>query len=217
MEKFRRFAAGVSSYDTEQSLLETLSGEFKGNAYTQTGTAFHNIVELGEAAFKYDTQGFVVSSDNVQVLMDKAQILEALNYRYDMAGAVYETPIGRDYNEGIFPIHVTGRVDVIHGSDVRDIKTKYSESHAEDYMDSYQWRLYLEILEADRFYFDVFEFKRYDKDRNGIDVRGLPLVRTIPVECLRYDDMERDNLMLIDNFREYIHSKNLYHLLKTKQ
>lgn len=77
LEKFRRYLEGVSSYDTEEALLETLSGEFKGNAYTRIGTAFHNVVELGEEAFAGNTHAdcFPVVSDNTVVLMNQEQIL----------------------------------------------------------------------------------------------------------------------------------------------
>ena len=45
LEKFRRFITDHSEYDTEQSVIDTLTGEFKGNEYTYIGTAFHKIVE----------------------------------------------------------------------------------------------------------------------------------------------------------------------------
>ena len=52
LEKFRRYMDSVSPFDTEQSVIDTLSGEFKGNEYTWIGTAFHKIVEEGEKAWE---------------------------------------------------------------------------------------------------------------------------------------------------------------------
>lgn len=214
LEKFRRYISGI---DTEESLIEALSGTFKGNSYVWIGSAFHGIVENGEQAYRVADGGMVAEVDGYAVLMDGLQVATALQYRSELFGALHEVPIGMDFLDGRFPIHVTGRIDLLHGNDIRDIKTKYSRSEASDYIDSYQWRLYLQMTGAERFYFDVFEFAGYDKEKHGIDVRGLKLIRTNAIECLRYDTLEQDNRMLLDEFREYIHHKNLYHLLKEKQ
>ena len=224
LEKFRRYIEGVSSYDTEEALLETLSGEFKGNAYTRIGTAFHNVVELGEEAFAGNTHAdcFPVVSDNTVVLMNQEQILTAMKYRYSIRGAFFEIPLGRDFSSTPFPIYVSGRADVISGAEIRDIKTKYSTPKASDYSNSCQWKLYLDILEAERFCFDVFEFRGYSQDKcideEGIDdVRELKLVPFDTVVCDRYNSMEQDNRALVNEFCKYIEIKNLYHLLKQKK
>ena len=45
LEKFRRYLSGDYDYETEQDVIDTITGDFKGNAYTYVGTAFHRIVE----------------------------------------------------------------------------------------------------------------------------------------------------------------------------
>ena len=217
LEKFRRFVAGASPFDTEESLLDTLSGEFKGNEYTFIGTAFHNIVEQGEAAYTFGADGIRSMVDGTEVIMSYEQAFTALRYRYRMPEAIYEVPVGKDYLTAAFPIHVTGRADVILGNDVRDIKTKYSAPKAEEYMESCQWRFYLEMFNADRFVFDVFEFRGYDKSKHGTDVRGLELRPFDPIECIRYTTMQEDNQKLVSDFCDYIDNKKLHHLLKQKQ
>lgn len=219
LEKFRRFRDNVSSYDTEESLLETLSGEFKGNAYTQVGTAFHSIVENGGIICQLQNDGnFIINSDDVNVKMNYGQVTEALNYRNMLSSAFYEVASGKDFQTSYFPIYVGGRIDVIHGLHVRDIKTKYSPIKSiMDYMDSCQWRLYLEFLSTDTFYFDVFQFEKYDKEKHGVDVSPLSLAPRYEIECLRYDTMEQDNQKLVNDFCEYIKIKNLFHLLKHKE
>lgn len=219
LEQFRRYISGTSIFDTEEKLLEVLSGAFTGNQYTYIGTAFHSLVECGIHAVSEsnDKNDAMVCADGHSVWMDENQVQTALDYRKEVKSALHEVPIGMDFLDGRFPIHVTGRIDLLHGNDIRDIKTKYSRSEASDYIDSYQWRLYLQMTGAERFYFDVFEFAGYDKERHGIDVRGLKLTRTDTIECLRYDTLEQDNRILLDEFREYIHHKNIYHLLKEKQ
>lgn len=221
LESFRRYITGASVWDTEERLLETLSGKFTGNEYTAIGTYFHSIVEDGDEPYRTPDGGVFPVGDPITggpfVLMDNDQLAVACDYKASLTGAIHEVPIGMDFLDGRFPIHVTGRIDLLVGNDIRDIKTEYSESDASDYIDSAQWRFYLHMTDADRFYFDVFEFANYDKEKHGIDVRGLKLTRTYPIECLRYADMERDNMMLLDEFRDYIHQKNLYNILKIKQ
>jgi hypothetical protein len=219
LEAFRRYISNASPFDTEERLLEVLSGAFTGNEYTRIGTAFHSLVENGIPAISEsnDAQDAMIYGDTYNVWMDANQVQIALNYRKTIQGAIHEVPIGMDFPDGRFPIHVSGRIDLLHGNDIRDIKTKYSHGEAGDYIDSAQWRLYLQMTGADRFYFDVFEFSGYDKTKHGLDVRGLKLTRTDPIECLRYGAMEQDNRQLVDEFREYVHTKNLYHLLKIKQ
>lgn len=72
LEKFRRFRDEVSSFDTEESVIETLSGDFKGNEYTQIGTAFHKIIEDGNALYIGNDE-FKLQSD-VTVFMNKQQV-----------------------------------------------------------------------------------------------------------------------------------------------
>ncbi len=217
LEAFRRYITGASVFDTEERLLETLSGRFEGNEYTRIGTAFHSIVENGEAAYRVADGGMVIEVDGYAVLMDGLQVATAMAYRGELYGTIHEVPIGMEFADGLFPLWVSGRIDLLQGNDIRDIKTKYSHGVASDYIDSAQWRLYLQMTGADRFYFDVFEFDKYDKAKHGLDVRGLRLTRTDPIECLRYERMEQDNRQLVDEFREYIMHKNLIDILKIKQ
>lgn len=219
LEKFRRFRDSVSIFDTEESLLETLSGEFKGNEYTQVGTAFHSIVELGGKICQLQNDGnFIVNTDGVDIRMNYTQVSEALNYRNLLAGASYEIASGKDFVTPFFPIYVGGRLDVIHGLHIRDIKTKYSPVKSiMDYIDSCQWRFYCEFLDADTFYFDVFQFEKYNKEKHGINVSTLSLAPRLEIECIRYDTMEQDNQKLVTAFCEYITMRNLFHLLKIKE
>lgn len=219
LEAFRRYITGASVFDTEDRLLETLSGRFEGNEYTRIGTAFHSLVEDGIRAISEsnDAQDAMIYGDAYNVWMDANQVQTALNYRKTLSGAIHEVPIGMEFTDGLFPLWVSGRIDLLQGNDIRDIKTKYSHGVASDYIDSAQWRLYLQMTGADRFYYDVFEFRDYKKEKHGLDVRGLKLTRTDPIECLRYERMEQDNRQLVDEFREYIMYKNLLDILKIKQ
>lgn len=214
LEKFRRFRDEVSSFDTEESVIETLSGDFKGNEYTQIGTAFHKIIEDGNALYIGNDE-FKLQSD-VTVFMNKQQVDTAFQYRNSIPEAFHEVRLDKDYQTPFFDINVTGCADIIHGNIIHDIKTKYSTPQQQEYIDSCQWRFYLEVFELDQFIFDLFQFKDYNKEKHGLDVRSLDLIQYAPIPCLRYSAMEKDNQKLLNSFCEWINFRKLYHLLQTK-
>lgn len=214
LEKFRRFRDDVSSYDTEDSVIETLSGVFKGNEYTQIGTAFHKIIEDGEALYIGNDE-FKLQSD-VTVFMNKQQVDIALSYRNSLTDAFHEIRLDKNYHTPFFDANVTGCSDIIIGNIIHDIKTKYSTPQQQEYIDSCQWRFYLEIFELDQFVFDIFQLKGYDKEKHSLDVRQLTMIQHEPIPCLRYSEMENDNQKLLNDFCEWIEFRKLHHLLKLK-
>lgn len=233
LEAFRRFRDGdVLFYDAdgfdhlveEKDVLENVTGEFTGNAYTRIGTAFHSIVETGApecnklpketqtrlfrnkpiqvevpAGREFDIEGYKVKLD-----IDQCKV--ALAYRNEHPHASHEVRLFKDYGEAV----VTGQADVIDGLDLRDIKTKYSPIKDEQYINSCQWRFYLDMFDLDWFYFDLFVFKGYNLEKNGYDVRGLPLERYQPaIWCQRYPQMRKDNLDLIHDFLYWCDQKGI--------
>lgn len=233
IEAFRRYIQ-QSDYDnfeiTEQSVIDQITQEFTGNEYTFIGTAFHSIVETGrpvcskaeagERKFLYygkeQTEpvpaGRTFDIEGNAVTLDVPQCRVALDYRNEHPGAFHEVRQFKDYGEAI----VTGQADMIDGTEIRDIKTKFSAPRDTDYIKSCQWRYYLDIFGADTFHFDLFVFDGYNKDKHGCDVRGLPLQRHTPsLTCYRYDTMHADNLYLLQMFIDWLKEKNLMKHFKT--
>lgn len=224
LEKFRRFVSGNYEYETEQDLIDTITGTFQGNEYTWIGTAFHSIVETGNPATKKvaagerhflyygkDTTepvpcGREFDIDGHPVTLDVEQCKIALSYRNQHPGAFHEIRQYKDYEDAV----VTGCADMIEGLEIRDIKTKYSTPDDKDYINSCQWRYYLDIFGADTFRFDLFVFEGYSKERHGTDVRGLPFRRHEPaIACYRYEGMEQDNRSLLDEFLRWARFRNI--------
>lgn len=219
IEAFRRYFANneYSRYEiTEQSVIDSISGEFKGNTYTKIGAAFHSIIEgeksgvqseLVEGGFKFDIDG-----SDVFLSIDQCKV--ALDYRDEHPSAYHEFRGYKDYGRAI----VTGCADMIDGVEIRDIKTKYSTPSDADYINSCQWRYYLDIFGADVFHFDLFVFHGYDKEKHGYDVRGLELTRhTPPITCYRYPEMENDNLALLNQFMDWAEARGLTKYLTSKR
>lgn len=207
LEKFRRYITEASSYDTEESVIATLSGEFKGNEMTRIGTAFHKVVEIGNlTCCKEVDNRFEFDIDGHPVALNYNQCQLGLNYRNEHLGAFHEVRLYKDYGCAI----VTGCADMIDGIEIRDIKTKYSQPNDSDYINSCQWRYYLDIFNADVFHFDLFVFEGYKKEEHGHNVTKLNLTRyTPPITCYRYSNMEADNIALLNAFMDWVESKGL--------
>lgn len=235
IEAFRKYMeqSEYANFEiTEQSVIDSITGVFDGNSYTKIGQAFHKIVEegtpqcekieAGERTFLYYGKdkkepvpcGRVFDIEGNKVILDVPQCKVALAYRNEHLDAFHEIRLYKDFGDAV----ITGCADMIDGVEIRDIKTKYSYPSDADYINSCQWRFYLQLFNADVFHFDLFIFEGYDKDKHGYDVRGLPLKRYEPsITCYRYDGMEQDNMNLLHSFLEWAEYRNLTkYLLKEK-
>lgn len=217
IEAFRRYLAnGDNDYYeiTEQSVIDSVTGEFKGSEYTRIGTAFHSVVQYGEPSYDGPQDGCMIDVDDHAVRFNEKQLKIALDYRNEHPNAYHEYRGYRDYGRAI----VTGCADMIDGVEIRDIKTKYSTPSDADYINSCQWRYYLDIFGADVFHFDLFVFNGYKKEKHGYDVRGLELTRhTPPITCYRYPEMENDNLALLNQFMDWAEARGLTKYLTSKR
>lgn len=209
LEKFRRFIQEVSDYETEESLMETLTGKFTGNEYTRIGTAFHKIVELGNI-FGFENNVFIEGN---LIKFNQSQVDIALAYKESIKGCFHEIRAQKVYSINGAEIIVSGGADVVLGNQIRDIKTKYSYFKGiADYTNSVQWKLYCDIFEVPEFFFDIFEFQGYQKDKHGYDVSGLTLKKHDPIPCLIYSGMQSDIEILLGQFIDFLRFRNLEHL-----
>ena len=232
LEAFRKYIEGDEDKDrfvtSEQDVIDILTGVFTGNEYTRIGTAVHRIVEgntegvekIGEGVrtFLYYGKemqepvpvGRKFNIDGYDVCLDVPQCKVALKYKDEYPDAFHEVREFMDFGD----IVVTGCADMIDGFEIRDIKTKYSQPNDSDYINSAQWRFYLEMFGAETFHFDLFCFEGYNKEKHGMDVRGLPLTRYSPsITCYYYNGMFEDNRRLIEEFVKWAKCRGVYNLL----
>lgn len=224
LEQFRKWMTGCF-YVNEQSVIDSLSGDFQGNNKTRIGTAGHKVVELGRDAVLRDCAiqcpkmldtGVITIDDEYFSRYNWGQISALLNHRFSIDGAFHEQKYGKEFQTKHYPIYVGGTIDIIHGITLRDNKFVFSTPDYSNYTESQQWKLYLEFMELDIFYFDLFEFKGY-KDEMKLNVSTLDLVQHEPLECIRYKNMELDNQKLVEQFIDWIEFRQLKHLLMDKK
>lgn len=201
---------GASSFDTEEALIESIKGIFLGNDKTKTGGAFHKVIEGDYVAGPHS---YVIADG---IAFTPAQAEPAFRYKSQHPAMIHEVNVKKIYQVGEYQIYLSGRIDGAEGLHIRDAKTKFRSIDWQEYLDSYQWRYYLDMQNTDVFFYDVFEV-RYFNDLRGNPPYTLPGVEFLPAEtikCERYDSMEADCLQLLHEFMGYIDNRNFYHLLK---
>lgn len=147
LESFRQWRADEEAQ--VEDLLARLRGQSGASEAMLAGTAFHKAIELAPAG--------------------AADTLQALGYTFRFCGdfalavpAVREVRAAKTYARGDLVINVSGQLDAIEGKRVEDHKTT-SRFDPERYIGGFQWRLYLDIFEADVFRWNVFEIAATDE------------------------------------------------------
>ena len=211
LEKFRRFMAEVSSYDTEQSLIDSITGGFIGNEKTDIGEGYHSLIE---GDFSSEREHFKAG----KFLFTPEQARAAFQYKREHKSMIHEVTVSKVYVIPGYEINVRGRIDGVEGMQLRDIKTKFSSIDFQEYYNSYQWRFYLDMLGLDAFWYDIFEVTGFDH-LTGSAPYKLPDVSFLapePFVCYSYPSMHQDCRALLNDFMGWIRERNFFHLLKTE-
>jgi hypothetical protein len=208
LESFRRFQVETSeNYDTEAQLIESLSGKFEGNDKTNIGSAFHYCIEN----YNYEiTPEPIIKLFGVT--LNQNQINQAINHAAKLGTFTPEIRLPKTFKTKYGDLSVTGQTDVLQGLILRDTKVTFKPRTFEYYFNSAQWKIYLSIFGLDKFYYDVFEVQGYDEIM-GRDISNCTIKQYEPIECLRYEQMEKDIETLIYNFCEWVEYRCLWHLI----
>lgn len=218
LEQFRKWMTGCF-YVNEQSVIDSLSGDFQGNNKTRIGTAGHKVIEEGlPAIYTGIGDNHLISVDDEYASLYSFHNIQKLCFHREnnLVHAYHEQKNGKDYETKHYKIHVGGTQDVIHGITIRDTKFVFRNPDYSNYTESCQWKFYLEFLGLDLFYFDLFEFVGYN-DAMKLNVSTLELKQHEPIQCVRYKNMELDNQQLLNEFVDWIEFRGLRHLLKQKE
>lgn len=209
------------SYNNEANFLATLQGKFVQIDHAKYGDCFHAIVEGTAKLFDYvadantPQQKVIAVYQYKEVMIPHLQGLHAAKYSYDHPLMTKEFPVNKLYHTRNFDIIVTGRVDGLEGNLIRDTKTKYSSPDMQlDYIDSQQWRIYLDILMMDRFVFDIFQISGFKTIADCLKARIKPLE---PLYLQRYPDMPEDVETAVQELADYIEAKNLFEYITIPQ
>lgn len=214
---FHRQTEKNESWNTETNFIATLKGQFKQIESAKYGECFHAIIEgtakenviilKNPEGENYGVHGYQWK----EVFIPMKQAQHALDYRRAHPLMSHEVPIHKAYKTKFGTLIVTGKLDGLEGLQIRDAKTKYGQVDIQgDYVESYQWRYYLDMLQLDMFYYDVFVVKGYER------VSDAPFARITPLEemyCARYPQMAEDVQGLAHEFMDYITFKGFEDLV----
>lgn len=205
LEKFRRYMVEASPYDTEEALIESIKGIFLGNDKTKTGGAFHKLIE---GDFSSEEHGFMADGIHFTTKQAKA----AFNFKAEHRSMIHEVNVGKVYTlRNGLQVYVSGRVDGMEGVVIRDAKCKFGNPDFYEYMDSCQWKFYLDMMNLNVFYYDIFEVQGFNE---------LPLKPEVvfcenqPLRLSRYGNLQKDCTEVINDFFDYIQNRNMWHFLK---
>jgi hypothetical protein len=169
--------------DDEEYPLEVLVSQFKGEEATEPmlrGRAFAKAMEraqLGESdALECDGFTFVFEGEFSIESVPRREVSRIKTY------------------DGV---EVSCRCDRVIGSMVIDDKTT-SNFDAENYMEKFQWRYYLDVFEADKFVWKIWECKEDTKNP-----RVWRVTNQHDLVQWRYPGMEKDCLDLAREFGEF--------------
>jgi hypothetical protein len=156
------------------------------------GTALHKALENAEAAshstLRADGYTFQVEC---QANIDLPDIREC--------------KATRDYRIGDVDVTLVGKVDAILGKRIDDHKFT-SRWDAERFLNSYQWRLYLEIFNADEFRWNVFEGRADRDDPQTYLVTSIQSLRTFRYPGMA-EDVERELGLFVEFVQEHLPEK----------
>lgn len=188
IDAFRRFREREDG-DLEE-LLAQLRRELPPTPAMETGTALHTALE--------------------NVTPGEFEALEANGYRFLIAPDVElalpdirEMKAEREYLIDGVEVTLVGKVDGVQGRAVTDHKFT-SRFDPERFLGSFQWRIYLDVFDADEFLWNVFE----GKEKNP----GEYLITAVhPLRMHRYpgmgDDIERELRAFVDMARIHLTDK----------
>lgn len=139
----------------------------------EAGSAFHSALEAAGPgdyeSLAFDGYAFSFETD---VELDLPEIREM--------------KATREYRIGDVLVTLVGKVDAIHGRRIVDHKFT-AKFDPDRYLESYQWRIYLEVFGADAFRWNIFEAAESPPKSKNYRIRNVH-----KMDMHRYPDMGAD-------------------------
>lgn len=145
------------------------------------GTALHDVLEhvkAGDTLDEASSQGFTFRFKG-DIALPACGIRELRAYK--------------QYG----PLTVTGKLDANEGRRVEDHKST-AYFNADKYLEGYQWRLYLDIFDADTFRWNVFPLTPVRGEERTYEIRECHRL-----EQYRYPAMHADCAALAERFHQF--------------
>lgn len=183
VEAFRYFEQDEEA-DPQKFIQELLFGIPETDSM-RAGTAFHKALEVaptGIQVYKLEALGHVFTfADDFELQLP----------------AIRELRASKTYMVDGQPIVISGQVDCIDGIRIDDHKST-SRFDPDRYLSGYQWRLYLDIFNASKFRWNIFEIAAKDEPGH-YEVRAHH-----PLEQYCYPALQADCQELVARFARFV-------------
>lgn len=193
----------------EEVFINQLTKKSPPSKYMELGTAFHEILENPDEAMKrhenaYGEAGDFMSSSGIvfpHMVIARCWNYIDYNHPFEIKLTKVYAVISEFNPSGFEPVEVVGKIDQGKGEYVIEHKTCWTGFSYEKYAESLQWKFYLDIFEAQRCIYKVFELS---------DLAGGIALRNIHSFHFDWDDtIPRQIELILESFIKYIFSKNL--------
>lgn len=181
---------------TEAMLIDTIKGISPPTRYTELGTVFHNLLEQGyKAPLNLDGSAFI--SNDIEFSYDiMTKCFNYINYNFP-----FEQKIAKGYPTRYGFVDIVGKVDQLQGLHINEFKTCWHGFDYLKYLNSCQWRFYLDLFGAEQVNYLVFEL--YD-GKKSITLRNIHQFSFTP-----YKSLDIDLRMYLEEFILFIKTKKL--------
>lgn len=189
----------------EPNVIDTLKGVERYNVKAAYGSAGHAIIENPlackvEGGYKVDDFFFT-----------DQQAAPLIKFHSEHPLMTREVPISKAYDLQNCTLLITGTTDHIEGIICRDTKFKFSSFDVQDFMDSYQYRLYLDMLGMKHFIYDFFPVKSF----NGMEDMSKSVIKECePMPLVAYKGMQEDIYSMLNEVMDFVQAKGLEQYLK---
>ena len=190
IDAYRFYREDENEYTSLEKLIAQLRREEPPSEKMLVGSAFHKALEIAdEGNLKFLSQDGYSFEFLKDVTIDLPEIRELKATAEWMVDGT--------------PITLVGVADCVSGQRIEDHKTTYSTFDAEKYLNTFQWRIYLELFEADVFRWNVFEMKQDTKNFKHYLIRDVHQLMAYCYPGMR-QDVERELKLFVDFAREYL-------------
>lgn len=180
IDAYRRYRADEEM--TLEEFLAEMRRKFEPTPAMVAGTALHKALEDSQPG-DFPT----LTADGHTFTFDTEADLDLPDIR--------ECKAERDYDIAGLTVTLVGKVDAIRGKRIDDHKLT-SRFDAERFLSSYQWRLYLDIFDADEFRWNIFEGRE-------LHPRVWTIFAMHPLRTFRYPSLGADVLRELTAFVEF--------------
>ena len=200
LNNFNRFLDESIEYFDYEKFMDTLTKPIEVSDKMRFGSACHKVLELGNDAFNpgYDN---CVMIDNLPIYIAQDKVDVLIKFRNDYGEGIYEQRHRKVYQVGKYEVVMSMIIDMITSSgSIFDFKFVQSQIKSEQYLNSMQWKCYVDAMDLDHFIYWIWTNRKND------------LVQFPPIVCFRTKKTHLEIVMMIERFIEFLENEDLIHL-----